>query len=109
MPIKLRHTSRLRFAKRSLIEGVECWDLPEYPNIEAANDDITYKLGKLDRIDNLAFRFYGSKDLWWIIALRNGFNLLPNDLKPYVYIKIPSPRRVSTEILRHPTRGLEGR
>lgn len=109
MPIKLRRTSRLRFAKRSLIEGVEAWDLPEYPDIQPANDDITYRVAKLDRIDNLSYRFYDSKDLWWIIALRNDLRLLPNDLKPYIDIYIPSPRRVFNEILRHPSRGIEGK
>ena len=61
------------------------------------------------RSNRLAKRFYGSYDLWWIIALANGMELLPDDLNPNAIIRIPSQRRVFTEILRRPSGGVEGR
>ena len=102
-------SSRLRFSRLLELDGVEHWELPEYPAIEPARDDKRYVVDRNDRIDRLADRFYGTPTLWWVIALANGMELLPNDLNTQETIVIPSQRRVFTKILRRPTRGLEGR
>lgn len=109
MTVRIRDTSRLKNARLITIDGIEHWEYPEYPQINVAPDDIKYKVDKNDRIDRVATRFYGSPDLWWIIALANGFELLPNDLNEGDTIRIPSGRRVFSEILRKPTRGKVGR
>jgi hypothetical protein len=109
MSVRLRNTSRLRWARLITLDGVEHWEQPEYPKIEAAPDDKRYTVGQNDRIDKLAQRFYGSMDLWWIIALANDMELLPDALNANTVIKIPSQQRVFIEILRRPTGGVEGR
>ena len=109
MAVNLRSTSRLRFARLVSLDGVEHWELPEYPAIEPSSTDATYKVSRKDRIDLLANRFYGSVDLWWIIALANGLELVPNDLYEGQELIIPSSRRVFTQILRRPSRGQEGK
>ena len=109
MAVNIRSSSRLRFSRLLTIDDVEHWELPEYPAIAPANDDKRYKVDRNDRIDRLATRFYGSVDLWWIIALANGMELLPNDMNTGQTIIIPSQRRVFAEILRRPSKGLEGR
>lgn len=109
MTVRVRDTSRLRFARLITIDGIEHWEMPEYPEIRQASDDIVYTVDRSDRIDRIATRFYSSPDLWWIIALANDLRLLPNDLKEGAKLRIPSGRRVFTEILRKPTRGREGR
>ncbi len=109
MGIKVRDTSRLRFARLVTLDGIEHWEHPEYPEIGAAPDDIIYTVDLNDRIDLIAERFYSSPDLWWIIALANELRLLPNDLNGREKLRIPSGRRVFTEILRKPSRGREGR
>jgi hypothetical protein len=88
---------------------VEYWDLPEYPDIQEADTDVFYDVDSADRIDKLAERFYGARDLWWIIALANNLRLLPNDMFLKQRLRIPSSKRVFTEILRRPLRGREGR
>lgn len=109
MTVRIRDTSRLRFARLITIDGVEHWEMPEYPEIREAPDDIIYTVDRNDRIDRIATRFYNSPDLWWIIALANELRLLPNDLSEGDKIRVPSGRRVFTEILRKPSRGREGR
>jgi len=99
----------LLFARLITIDDVEHWELPVYPKIEAAPDDKRYTVDRGDRIDRLARKFYGSDDLWWIIALANNMELLPCDLNPNTVIRIPSQRRVFTHVLRRPSRGEEGR
>lgn len=109
MTVRIRNTSRLKFARLTTIDGVECWELPEYPAIVTAVDDAKYVVDRQDRIDKLATRFYGDPGLWWIIALANGMALLPNDLDVGATIRVPSQRRVFVEILRRPSGGSEGR
>ena len=109
MTVRVRDTSRMKFARLLDLDGVEHWEMPEYPKIEAAPDDRTYVVDRNDRIDRLSDSIYGSPDLWWIIALANDMELLPNDLFENQTIRIPSGRRVFTDILRRPSRGLEGR
>ena len=109
MAAKIKSTSRLRFARLITIDDVEHWELPEYPVIAPAASDGTYTVDRGDRIDRLANHYYQDPTLWWVIALANGMELLPNDLKPGVEIRIPSQQRVFVEILRRPSGGIEGR
>jgi|SRR6056300_1033944 len=109
MAVNLRSTSRLRFARLVSLDGVEHWELPEYPTILPSSTDSTYKVSRSDRIDLLANRFYGSVDLWWVIAIANDLELVPNDLYEGQELIIPSSRRVFTQILRRPSRGQEGK
>ncbi len=109
MTVNRRTTSRLRFAELATIGGVECWNLPEYPEIGEAPDDMRYVVDRNDRIDRLSNSRYRTPELWWIIALRNDLKLLPNDLYMRQVIYIPSSRRVFGEILRLPSGGVEGR
>jgi hypothetical protein len=109
MTVRVRDTSRLKFARLIDLDGVEHWELPEYPEIPEASDDRRYVVSRSDRIDRLAETFYGVVDLWWVIAIANDLELVPNDLYENQVLRIPSGRRVFTQILRRPSRGLEGR
>lgn len=104
MGIKLRGTSRLNFSRFMEIDGVEFWEMPEYPDILAANDDVIYQTMQTDRIDKIANKFYGNPELWWVIAIANDLNLLPNDLVPRGTIRIPSNQRVKSILNTAPKR-----
>ena len=60
-----------------------------YPNIEAHEDDTYILTGVTDRLDNIAFDFYGDATLWWVIAMVN--NLTGDSVYPptAVYLRIP--------------------
>jgi len=109
MAVNVRETSRQRFAKLVEIEGVECWELWEPPNLDPQPNDILYKVARKDRIDLLAKRFYESAELWWVIALANDFRLIPNDMKENATIRIPAPARVTVSVLKRANKGEEGR
>ena len=109
MSVKLRETSRQRFARLIDLDGVECWELWEPPVIDPAPSDILYTVARTDRIDMLAYHFYESSELWWIIALANDFRLLPNDMRENMKLRVPAPARVFTVILKGATLGEEGR
>jgi hypothetical protein len=60
-----------------------------YPDIPYSNED-SYVITTLgDRLDLIAFDFYGDTSLWWIIASANA---LPGDslyLEPGLQLRIP--------------------
>lgn len=61
-----------------------------YPDIEAKEDDNYIITGVTDRLDNIAFDFYGNSSLWWVIAMAN--NLEGDSIYPPqgMYLRIPS-------------------
>jgi hypothetical protein len=109
MSVSIRHTSRLSFARLITLDGVEHWESPEFPEIGTDPTDLLYTAGRDERIDLISYRFYGTEALWWIIALANEMELVPNDLYEGQELVIPSGRRVFSQILRRPSRGVEGR
>jgi hypothetical protein len=60
-----------------------------YPNIEAQSNDDYILTGVADRLDNIAFDFYGDATLWWVIAMAN--NLEGDSIYPPsgMYLRIP--------------------
>lgn len=61
-----------------------------YPNIETKEDDIYIISKTTDRLDLIAYDFYGDSTLWWVIAMVN--NLQGDSMFPPegVYLRIPS-------------------
>jgi hypothetical protein len=100
MSVRIVKNSRLLFSALVLVDGVEFWDLNTLPIIPVRNDEIQYTVTFTDRIDLLAYRFYGDPVLWWVIAAANSFELLPNDLKPGETIRIPSSAFISESLFR---------
>lgn len=94
MPISLNAKSRLRFKELLSVNGVEFWELDEFPVIPVSASDYYYYVNSNDRIDLLATRFYGDPNLWWVIAVANDMDLLPTNLREGDTIRIPSPTYV---------------
>ena len=60
-----------------------------YPQIPLSDEDqFIYPLDG-DRLDNLAFRYYGDASLWWIIAQANNLGKGRTILNPNFQIRIP--------------------
>ena len=60
-----------------------------YPEIRIADGDrFVYPLDG-DRLENLAYRYYGDSTLWWIIAQANNIRDGSFGLKPDKQIRIP--------------------
>lgn len=43
-----------------------------FPNIKPADNDVVFYTRWGDRLDLIAYKFYGDSTLWWIIAEANG-------------------------------------
>ena len=68
--------------------GIRVYKTTYYPDIPIRNNDqfIYPRFG--ERLDSLAYRFYGDSTLWWVIAKANGIRgklNVPQDIE----IRIP--------------------
>lgn len=110
MAIKINANSYLLFSELQNIDGVEFWEMPEFPELLPQDDDLFVTIGKGERgqfvssedslrIDILSNRIYGTPHLWWILALRNNFEVVPTAFKLNETIIAPSPRYVFQEYL----------
>ncbi len=86
--------SRLRFTELLTIGGVEFWDMVDFPVVPQQIDDIIYQVKSVDRMDTLAFTYYGNPIYWWVIAVANGMELIEVELCLGMMLRIPSPRYV---------------
>lgn len=100
MSVQVKKNSRLRFAKLMTLDGVEFWDLLDLPDIPIQPDDIQYQVVAQDRIDLLAYNFYGDPVLWWVIAAANGLELLPTQLNVGQFLRIPSVNFVRSNLFQ---------
>lgn len=99
MSVSLNPISRLRFSDLMVSIGldgtmIEYWDLADIPGIPHRSNDLTYQINGGDRMDRLAYRFYGSPSFWWVIAVANEMELLPVDMKEGSVVRIPDPQYV---------------
>lgn len=99
---RTRLRSRLRFSLFRDIDGVMFWDRVDYPVLAEQPDDLTHTVRDFERIDLLAYQYYGDVILWPIIALANEMELIPADLNVGAVLRIPSPRYVREELFKRP-------
>ena len=52
--------------------GVRVYGTTYYPRIEVSDSDKFIYPKDGDRLDTLAYRYYGDVTLWWVIAKANG-------------------------------------
>jgi hypothetical protein len=96
--VNLKATSRLRFGELLLLDGIECWDILDLPDIPHNDDDETYTVKTGDRLDKIAYDKYGDPVGWWVIARANDLELIPAQVYPGQKLRIPSPTYV-TQVL----------
>jgi len=105
MSIRISNNSRLRFGNLLSGNGVTFWDLLEVPPIPVQGDDQQYTVIMGDRVDTLAYNFYGDPTLWWVIALANDLEMLPTELNIGQVLRIPSPTYVLQDMFQKVTSG----
>lgn len=99
MPVNVNNYSRLKFADLVTVGGYEFWNPVFVDEIIPQDDDTSYTVNSNDRIDRLAFTFYGDPILWWVIACANNLELLPSALSEGMVLRIPSSRYVTQELM----------
>ena len=59
------------------------------PYIEPTDSDILIVTEEEDRLDLLAYQFYGDSQLWWVIATYNNLTDIDTNLEPGLQLRIP--------------------
>ena len=104
MSVVVSRQSRLRFKNLLTVRGVTFWEMDNLPTVPLQPSDFYIVVNITDRIDNLAFSYYGDPNLWWVIALANDLYLLPTDLQVGATIRIPSPTYVAGTLFAQNTK-----
>jgi hypothetical protein len=99
--------NRFSWLLRSLLRqkgDIQFWDYFE-PTVGPdelllpREDDIEHTVTDYDRIDNMSQQYYGTPQMWWVIALVNDLRLCPNEMKNGRVLRIPSPAYVQSVML----------
>tara|TARA_Y100001963_G_scaffold160122_1_gene268022 strand:+ start:3883 stop:4188 length:306 start_codon:yes stop_codon:yes gene_type:complete len=61
-----------------------------YPEIPLRNNDVYITSKEGDRLDLLAYRYYQTPSLWWIIAHANKLGKKGMSINPGLQIRIPT-------------------
>jgi hypothetical protein len=65
-----------------------------YPEVPLSSNDMYMYTMRGDRLDNLAYQFYGDPSLWWVLSVANPE--LPNDsLYPTIGFQLRIPKDVN--------------
>ena len=90
--------SNTKITKKSLLPKqkkiVSSYETTLYQRIPETNGDLHVISTEGDRLDNLAFQFYGDSSLWWFLARVNNINTM--NIEPGTSLRIPA----STEFAR---------
>jgi len=77
-----------RTEKDNSVNEVQAYETTLYEKIPESNEDIFVITQEGDRLDNLAYQFYGNQHLWWYIAHANALTTM--NLKEGIQLRIPA-------------------
>ena len=66
-----------------------------YPSIPFFEDDVYVITTSGDRLDNIAYSYYGNAELWWIISIANN-NITKGSLFPEPGTQLRIPTNINT-------------
>jgi nucleoid-associated protein YgaU len=72
------------------------WGLYTSPEIPSSDSDTIHIVAAGERIDNIAYKYYGSSMLWWVIAERNSIDLPIAELRQGMKLIIPASSVIET-------------
>lgn len=82
--------------KTSNDNGKQVYQSVKLPLIEDLDTDMYIITNSMDRLDTLAYKFYGNAKYWWVIALANDLGKGTMMLEGGIQLKIP-PNPITVE------------
>ena len=79
------------------VKRFELWVPPDLKEIPATL--YTISENEVGRLDNLAYKFYGNVNLWWVIAYANNIKNSFEDMSPGDVLQIPDIQAVEARIV----------
>lgn len=74
---------------KKLKSGQQVYRTKIYPNNELNETDDYVVTEYGDRLDNIAFDYYGNSNLWWVIAVANNIHDAPIGLEEGIILRLP--------------------
>lgn len=74
---------------QKLKDGREVYRTKIYPNVPLRDSDIYIVTQGGDRLDTLAYQYYGDQSLWWIIATANNIHDAPFAVPDGTILRVP--------------------
>lgn len=74
---------------QKLKDGREVYRTKIYPNIPLRDSDIYIVTQGGDRLDTLAYQYYGDQSLWWVIATANNIHDAPFAVPDGTILRVP--------------------
>ena len=87
--MKRNQHNQIKRASRLHAEGSQVYRSTIYPNIDRHISDIYIEALGGDRLDSLAWQYYGDTTMWWIIAKANNVGKGGLTLESGLQIRIP--------------------
>lgn len=75
---------------KKTVDGRTVYRSTIYPNIPLSEFDVYVMSETGDRLDTLAYEYYGDQSLWWIIASANNIHNAPLGLADGTILRIPT-------------------
>ena len=72
------------------LDGKRVYRTTYYEPIPLRDDDIYVVTQTGDRLDAIAYQFYGDSRLWWIIAAANNIHDAPIGIEDSLILRIPA-------------------
>lgn len=69
-----------------------------FPSIETRDGDQFYRVRGDERPEQIARRFYGKSEMWWIIALANNIRVPISDIYSGRLLRIPDPSEMLRQV-----------
>lgn len=91
--------SRYQKAKVELIDGIPTIVSRYRPWTTPRPDDTFHTVAYGERLDQIAYRYYGDAELWWVVADINGILDPLADLPVGKVLRVPNYRTVIEEVL----------
>jgi hypothetical protein len=94
--------SWLNFPDYYSMDGIEFFDTPDFPVFPTSKNDqiITIDQKYLGRLDMIANDYYNDVNLWWVIALVNNIELIPESMFIGMTLVIPAQDSVSAYLTK---------
>lgn len=100
MAVDISRRSRLNFGELIQDGLFEYWEMLELDDLPVQTDDREHVVQSFDRLDSLAYRYYGAPEFWWVLAVANSIDDVPTGVHVGMPLRIPSPRYVTQELFK---------
>lgn len=85
-------------------KGKEVYTSMSFPDIPVSEQDVYITTNSMDRLDMLAYKYYGNPRYWWVIAMVNNLSNGSLAVEGGIQLRIPYSAEVVVRALENTNR-----